>query len=198
MWRATPADAAAAVAAKDRGVDRGAGQKFRALVDLDNIAFREGVFDPGCAAHRMEAVLEVASLPRARHVESFCNVKTRDHLRKKNVAVPGKLQVSERVTKDSADHLLLARYIDAHLRRHKRSSSVPLLVVTHDKNLARMVNYHTPPTAMHVLYFGLFGKASSSCEKLDIHPAERFALSFNDRRDLDGFVASLSRFEKVT
>lgn len=180
-------------AAQKRKKEPGA---FHVLVDLDNVAFRQGVFDPACTAERMKAVFALASVPSMRHVESFCNTKTRDALLSRGGLGRGvSLRVSERVTKDSADHLLLARYIDI-VTRPSPPPLLRILVVTHDKNLARMVRYHTPSSATHVCHFGLFGKASSSCETLDVHSAERFALSFNDRADFDAFVDSLSRFEK--
>lgn len=163
---------------------------LRVLVDLDNIAFREGVFDARCAADRMRAVFAVS-----KHVESFCNAKTRDLLGAKSKSIAkfaGVMHVSEKITKDSADHLMIARYLE--VMREKKSAT---LVVTHDKNLARMVHYFTPPSAIRSLRYGLFGKASSSCENLDLHHADRFALSFNDRRDLDVFLDSLSRFRNV-
>jgi hypothetical protein len=120
--------------------------------------------------------------------------------------------------KDLADHLLV------HVARELLERRVKITVVTSDKILARLITYWTPLEVRKNLSFALFSrkslpgpkssqksksltksrsKAKSLVKKdpcfLDsyiVYSHTRFPLFFNDAKDLQEFLKSLSLYEK--
>lgn len=208
--------------ASDAGVDRDAvrpprGRRKRdivVLVDLDNIAFYKGHLSEECLLSRVRAIRETLGRwgdARAGHpafrIEYFCNPATYGFLRRVGFQPLADVRRSAANLKDSADHLLLRRFIDlsAGARPATPGGRAPtILVVTHDKTLGRLVRYAGPfasdPSSGYEddLVFGTFGTAASSCDVLELSRAQRFNLVFNDKTDLDGFMRSLSAFQSST
>lgn len=187
------------------------------LVDLDNIAFYMGRLDQTCLLSRVQAIHDalgprVAPQTRAgaqggvratregrrassRNVEYFCNPATYGFLQRVRFPALAAVRMSDANRKDSADHLLLQRFNELFSERRTTRRDSAILVVTHDKILARQVRYFGPFASTESdLLFGSFGKDAASCNALEVSPAQRFNLAFNDRADLDAFMRSLSAF----
>lgn len=163
------------------------------LVDIDNIAFCDGQLNEECLRRRIKSISAVYPMS----TEYFCNPATFAFLKRIAFKPLTKVRPSGDNSKDSADLLLLRRY--KQLRQEKGVDAV--IVITHDKTLARLVRYFGPwpgsgKSCLHTfcgggrsvqtLHFGMF--ASSESSSLVIHPPERFNLSFNDRSDIDSFM----------
>ncbi len=157
------------------------------LVDLDNIAFRAGAPDYGCMLRRVESLRR--ALPGAT-MHFACNQRTFADLRRHGFPYLRHVTPTPNAP-DAADHALVRTYLGLVGRASDSHASV--VVVTHDKTFARLVRYHAPERALADgrLRFATFGAA---CGPPDLHDHHRFALAFNDRADLDAFMASLARF----
>lgn len=153
------------------------------LVDLDNITFFNGQLDANCLKSRVNTFVN------RKNVCFFSNPATYKFLQHSNFEYIQYVNCSANNEKDSADHMMIERYI--HLR-----ASIPdvsILVVTHDKVLARLIRYFGPfgPNEQDSLSFGTFGTSASSCDQLFTYPSSRFDLTFNNRDDIDSFMTSL-------
>lgn len=194
------------------------------LVDLDNIAFYMGRLDQTCLLSRVQAIHDALGprvTPRtragaqggtratregrrasSRNVEYFCNPATYGFLQRVRFPALAAVRMSDANRKDSADHLLLQRFNELFSERRTTRRDSAILVVTHDKILARQVRYFgpfastSPSDEESNLLFGSFGKDAASCNALEVSPAQRFNLAFNDRADLDAFLRSLSAFRQ--
>lgn len=167
------------------------------LVDADNIAFFRGRLDGPCLHRRIRAIhdaLQEMGIPSAAvSMEYFCNPATFAFLRGIDFPALGDVRPSSSNDRDSADHLLLRRFEQVQRCSGDGVEDV-VLVITHDKVLARLVRYLDPPRGGGSLRFGTFGRAASSCDRLDIHLPTRFGFVFNGRTDLDSFMLSLHAF----
>ncbi len=159
------------------------------LVDLDNIAYYDNVYNKACLASRLTALF--ATLPMSKYrYNMYCNVHTSKFLIEHGFnAIMPLVDVAHSSDKDAADHALISQYL---MLVDRKQAHERVTIVTADKNLARLAYYfHRPPTQLR---FGTF--KAGGCKNVDLHNMERFPLAFNDRNDMDTFVNSLLRFYK--
>lgn len=105
------------------------------IVDLDNIAFHDGVSNSNVLKRRVRAIQ--MAVPAA-CIQWFCNVDTVASLVKWKVLdfpLPTSVHVT-RSEKDSADHALV-HYILTEMRGRKHKA----IVVTSDRILMRLIGY---------------------------------------------------------
>lgn len=217
------------------------------LVDLDNILFYDSQQNVACLQSRLMALRQsflkgVGGSKTA--IELFCNHATANVVREipewttmhATMGTPTtmlRLYHTPDNTKDAADYMLL-QHLHRHILRYASSSYVggraaaaamEVVVVTSDKNLARMANYmcHPPPNSSTPplkasnggkgisLSYAVFQDAHKAvkraaaasaaapppqCQQLKVYPWDRFSLTFNDRHDLDKFIEYLQTFKQ--
>lgn len=167
---------------------RASSSSTRVLVDMDNIAFYGGQLDGPCLRSRVNAI--EAAFPLPAKIEYFCNPSTFAFLELSEFDNIPEVRQSPSNEKDSADHMLLRKYV--HLS--SQASVRNIVVLSHDTILMRLAAYLQ--SNGKYLNFATFGKSAFSCDQLELHPKERFGLSFKNREDMDAFMDSLRRFRE--